>query len=99
MPVPPGPGGRAGEGPLTEIIVIPRSTEIEEAEKELSRALVALIGGMRPEVTTVMVRRHLRDHYGLLEESITVCCHVPEDFLMTFTSRHDCDMVLHSVPP
>ena len=63
------PAAQPEEGRLTEIVVIPRSGELEEAEVELSRALVTVVGGTRPLVSTTMVRQHLCALYGLSAES------------------------------
>lgn len=81
----------AAEGP-TDIVVIPQNARLVAAEAALSLALVAMIGGTRPAVTTALVREHLRTCFGITE--VSVSRHVPQDFIVRFASRDDLELVL-----
>jgi hypothetical protein len=67
---------------------------MDEAEDALSRALLAVIVGVRRTVTTEEVAAALEDVHGLPPGSFSVHCHRPEDFLVFFATREDRDMVL-----
>jgi hypothetical protein len=69
--------GRVSGGPLRELVVLPRTAELQAAEDALSLALVATVGGMRPPVSTAKVREHLAVEFGIAEESVSVRRHVP----------------------
>jgi hypothetical protein len=45
----------------TEFVVVPRSADLQAAEDALRGALVAVVGGTRPPVSPLMVRRFLLD--------------------------------------
>jgi hypothetical protein len=70
--------------------------EIDEAEDALSRALLAVIVGVRRAVTTDEVAMALEDIHRLQPGSFSVHCHRPEDFLIFFATKEDRDMVLRS---
>uniref|UniRef100_A0ACD5ZF05 Uncharacterized protein n=1 Tax=Avena sativa TaxID=4498 RepID=A0ACD5ZF05_AVESA len=68
-------------------VIIPRSTEIEEAEGVLQRAMVATITGTRPAVAIDEVARVLCS-LGLEAHDFSIHRHHPEDFLIIFTAKH-----------
>jgi hypothetical protein len=68
--------------------------EIDEAEAALSKALLAVIVGVRRTVTTEDVAMALEDVHGLPPGSFSVHCHRPEDFLIFFGTKEDQDTVL-----
>jgi hypothetical protein len=72
------------EGRLTEIVVIPRSAELEAAEEELSHALVAVVGSTRPAVSPAIVRQHLGGYFGITADTFSVRRHALEDFIVSF---------------
>lgn len=83
------------EGPFLELVVAPRTPQLQATEDALSSmALVALIGGTRPAVTTAMVHQHLRTTFGVADEAMIIRRHAPEDFLVRFTRREDLEAVL-----
>lgn len=95
-------GGQSEVGRLTEIVVVPRSAELEAAEEVLSRAFIAVVGGTRPMVTVAMVHQQLSAHYGIADESFSVRWHMPEDFIVLFDNRLDragCSAVPCYPPP
>jgi hypothetical protein len=67
---------------------------MDAAEEALSRALLAVIVGVRKTVTTEEVAMALEDAYGLTPGTFSVHCHRPEDFLLFFAEREDRDRVL-----
>jgi hypothetical protein len=79
---------------LRAACVLPRTVEIDEAEAALSKALLAVIVGVRRTVTTEDVAMALEDVHGLPPGSFSVHCHRPEDFLIFFATKEDRDMVL-----
>lgn len=79
--------------------MIPRSQEIVDAEDTLKRALVAVIGGTRPQVSVSQVKAWLREHFGIDETEVTVHLYQPEDFLIVFHYADDMMRVLHAPPP
>ncbi|KAJ1253873.1 hypothetical protein BS78_05G250100 [Paspalum vaginatum] len=84
--------------PTPEVVVIPRTASLEE-ESRLGLALVATVGGTRPDVSAAQVRRYLVSLHGVVEDQFTVHSFSPEDFLVVFRSAADCDRVLHGPPP
>ncbi|XP_048563167.1 uncharacterized protein LOC125551685 [Triticum urartu] len=67
-------------------VIMVQSTEMEEAERVLGRAMVASITGNRPQVTTTEVAELLYRSLELSEGDFTVHEHHPEDFLILFSS-------------
>jgi hypothetical protein len=67
---------------------------MDDAEVALSKALLAVIVGVRREVTTEEVAMALEDAHGLAPGSYSVHCHRPEDFLLYFATREARDRVL-----
>lgn len=59
----------------TEIIVIPRSMELEAAELDLAFALVAVVTGTRPYVSLDMVRDHLAAYFDIGPATVSVRRH------------------------
>jgi hypothetical protein len=78
----------------TQLVVVPRSTELEAAERDLGRALVAVIAGTRPPVSPAMVRAFLAAEFGI--EDASVHRYEPEDFVVRFANRDDAERVLHT---
>jgi hypothetical protein len=54
----------APQRPL-ELVVVPRSEELEAAELDLRPALVALVAGTRASVSPAMVRDYLANYLGI----------------------------------
>jgi hypothetical protein len=48
-----------------EMVVVPRSAELEESDAALRFALVALVAGTRPAISTTMVTAYLNTFFGL----------------------------------
>ena len=70
---------------FTELLVIPRSAELQAAEQALSLALVAVVGGTRPPVSRhspEMVGQHLFQAFGVQADRVSVRRHTPEDFIV-----------------
>ncbi|KAG0526126.1 hypothetical protein BDA96_06G118600 [Sorghum bicolor] len=84
--------------PSVEVIVVPRSAEIQAAENALSFALVAMLGGTRPPVSPAAVREHLCQRFQFGEADVSVCRHAPEDFLARFARSEDLERVLAAPP-
>ena len=87
------------EHPVVELVIVPRSAEIQAAEDALSLALVAMNGGARPPVTLAMVREHIRRCFLIDDADMSVLRHAPEDFIVRFSHREDLEWVLHVPPP
>lgn len=81
-----------------ELVVVPRSDELQAAEDALGLALVALLGGTRAPMSPAMVCRYLYDCFGILAEEVDVRRHDPEDFVVRFHHRTDHDRVLAAPP-
>jgi hypothetical protein len=64
----------------------------------LELALVALVGGTRPQVTTAMVYSYLFNRFEITSDVVDVRRHYPEDFVVRFLQRADRDRVLGSQP-
>lgn len=79
---------------LAELVVVPRSMELEAAERDLGRALVAVVAGTRPRVSPAMVRAFLDEHYAIRDASVRR--HEPEDFVVRFANHEDMIRVLHT---
>ncbi|KAK1627408.1 hypothetical protein QYE76_001723 [Lolium multiflorum] len=90
----PAAGGELARRPARAACVLSRTVEIDEAEDALSRALLAVIVGVRRAVTTDEVAMALEDIHRLPPGSFSVHCHRPEDFLIFFATKEDRDMVL-----
>ena len=84
--------------PPTTLVVLPRSAEVQGAEDVLELALVALVGGTRPQVTTAMVYSYLFNRFEITSDVVDVRRHYPEDFVVRFLQRADRDRVLGSQP-
>lgn len=87
-------GGELARRPARAACVIPRTPEMDDAEVALSKALLAVIVGVRREVTTEEVAMALEDAHGLAPGSYSVHCHRPEDFLLYFATREARDRAL-----
>ena len=96
---PASPRTRARE-PLLEMVVIPRSAAMQEAEDALASLVpVAMVVGTRPPVSLTMVREHLQQSFGIGEDMATVRRFWSDDFIVRFTRREDLDLVLGTPPP
>ncbi|CAD6229522.1 unnamed protein product [Miscanthus lutarioriparius] len=84
--------------PRAPTVVIPRSTEIQAAEDALELALVGLVGGTRPVVSTATVYNFLYSEFELTMNDVQLRRHHPEDFIARFRRRADRDRVLASRP-
>jgi hypothetical protein len=82
------------------LVVVPRSSALQQAEDRLSSlAMVALVLGNRPPVSTAMVRAHLSESFGIGSDRVSVHRFWPDDFIARFRHREDLDMVLGTPPP
>nr|TKW16613.1 hypothetical protein SEVIR_5G310500v2 [Setaria viridis] len=84
-----------------EIRVIPRSQMINDSDSCLSAcALVLMIGGNRPKVSTLQVGLVLEEFLNLLPEDYNIQRSKPEDFLVEFSMPSIAERILHShLPP
>lgn len=87
-----------GRSRLLGLVIIPRTPVLQAAEDALSSALIALVVGTRPSVTTAMVRAHLAKSFGIVNDLVTVRHHWPEDFIVRFSRLEDLELVL-GMPP
>jgi hypothetical protein len=78
--------------------VVPHTDEIQAAEDGLGNALMALVRGTRPFVSTSMVYRFLHDRFHIWADNVDVRRYEPEDFIVRFRLREDRDRVLASRP-
>ncbi|RLN32820.1 hypothetical protein C2845_PM03G06410 [Panicum miliaceum] len=85
--------------PRPEVVVIPRTETISRGEAVLSRALVAVIGGVRPNVSAAQVQLHIQELFGVQLGSLSVHLHRPEDFLIVFNAPADVLRVLNATYP
>ncbi|KAK1648165.1 hypothetical protein QYE76_065970 [Lolium multiflorum] len=90
----PAVGGELARRPTRAVCILPHTPEMDEAEEALSKALLAVIVGVRRTVSTEEVAMALEDVHGLAPGSFSVHCHRPEDFLIFFAVREDRDRVL-----
>ena len=65
----------------------------------MSTALLALVLGTRPAVTTAMVTNQLRGHFGIDDSTFSVRRTRPDDFIVRFTRQEDLDVVLRTPWP
>lgn len=97
-PPPPPPPGHASRRPRLELLLLPRTAELNEAESALtSLVLVAMVGGNRPTVSPAQVRDQLQSFYNMPADAFIVSRHSPEDFLVQFNCRDDLECVLHAL--
>jgi hypothetical protein len=85
--------------PPLDTCMVHHSDEINVTEQALERALVAVVGGARPSVSTTDVRLWLRDFYGIPSSNVTVHRFHLKDFLISFSLPGDMFRVLHHPPP
>lgn len=83
---------------LSPIIVVPRTAELQRAEDDLGLAMVVLVGGTRPAVSTAMVSAYLFERFGITSLDADVRRHDPEDFVIRFRHREDRERVLAARP-
>lgn len=55
---------------LDELVVVPRSAELEATERDLGWVLVAVVAGTRTLVSPAMVWAFLDEHYGIRDASV-----------------------------
>lgn len=67
----------------------------QEMDRELdslsTHAVVAWLGGVRPDTSLRTVTRAFCSQFGVRANDIKVAEHYPEDFFITFTHRHHRD--------
>ncbi|CAN6237908.1 unnamed protein product [Urochloa humidicola] len=96
----PRPMGDPSCRPTKEICVVPRTHEMNDCEARLSsRALVLMIGGARPVVSSAQVGRVIEEFLTVMPDEYTIYRHAPEDFLVEFSSAQIAERVLHSYLP
>lgn len=71
------------------MVVVQRTPALQAAEDQLSLALLALVLGTRPLVSPAMVLDHLRDHFNIAEDLVSVRRMRPDDFIVRFSRRED----------
>ena len=76
------PAPAAAPRRFTELVVVPRSAELQAAEQALSLALVTVVGGTRPPVSPEMVGQHQFQAFGVPVDRVSVRRHTPEDFIV-----------------
>jgi hypothetical protein len=99
LPPPPPPPGPEPVGSLSwrlgfEWWVIPRTTAMDAVKAELAYALVAMVGGSRPRVSTGQVLGYLDRVFGIVGNVVQVRRSYPDDFLLSFPECGDTDRVL-----
>lgn len=57
-------------------------------------ALVTLVGGNKPTVSSAMVRDHPRINFGIVDVAVFVQRHAPYDFIVYFRHREDLEAML-----
>lgn len=97
--VPPASPRTRARTSLLEMVVVPRTPALQAAEDALSLALVAMVVGTRPLVSTAMMRSHLSEIYGVTEELFSVHRYRPEDFIVRFSRPKDLEIVLGTLTP
>jgi uncharacterized protein YjeT (DUF2065 family) len=73
--------------------------EIEAEEQVLDLALVAIIGGIMPQVSTRELRQLISEHYDVPGHSFLIRRHQTEDFLIVFSFTDGMLRVFHDRPP
>jgi hypothetical protein len=79
--------------------VLTRSSATDAVEVELATALVALVGGSRPTVTSEQVLNHLTSFYRVDAGGVRVRHYRSSGFLVNFTDAATVDRVLHASRP
>ena len=80
------------------LVVVPRTEEMQFSEDMLGNALVAMIGGTRPEISTARVYSYLRNRFDIQLDVVDVRRHESEDFVVRFRHRADRDRVMGATP-
>jgi hypothetical protein len=78
------------------LVVVPRTAEIQMEEDRLSSALVATIGGTRPDISTAMVYTFLFTRFEIIVDEVDIRRHALEDFIVHFRHHVDRDRVLEA---
>lgn len=94
---PPLPLGHPDRHPAPDYCFVQRSEQLDQAEQDLSLALVAVVGGTRPVVEVAQVRWLFRQYFQI--EEVDICIFQPEDFLIQFRSEADLERVFRSPYP
>jgi hypothetical protein len=81
------------------MVVVHRSAKLQDSEAALSRALVCLVAGTRPDISPAMVAEYLMHYFGFDLANFLVRRHDLEDFIVRFAVQHDLEMVLQTVVP
>jgi hypothetical protein len=84
-----------------ELRVIPRTLAMDITEGVLANALVAFIGGSRPQVSPEQVHVFLECIMRLQEDDVQIkhYDYSGADFMLIFASRQLTDQVLHATQP
>jgi hypothetical protein len=72
------------------------SSHVRRRLMRLGSALVAMVGGTRPVVSTDQVVQHLLHGYQVPAEAVQVHRYKAESFLLIFNDRAEADRVLHA---
>lgn len=91
------PHGSPGAAPDAGLLLHPAHCGGDQAEADLGLALVADVGGTRPNVTVAQVRRLLRNQFQVEEARIQL--YHPEDFLIMFRTEVELSQVFHTPYP
>lgn len=62
-------------------------------------ALLAVVVGSRPPVSSAMVRTYLETYFGVMDDRATVRRTRPDDFIVCFTRIEDLELVLRTPTP
>jgi hypothetical protein len=65
----------------------------------LSLALLALVLGTRPAMTLATMLHYHHEHYGIMEERVSVQRTRPNDFLVRFSHQEDLELILNNQRP
>lgn len=88
------PGGELVQRPAREVRVFARTPDVDAAETDLQRALLAAIVGTCSTVTTSEVADAICSIYDVSPDEFSVHGHKPEDFLIFFADRATRNRVL-----
>lgn len=81
------PGGELVLRPAHEVRVFARSPEVDAAEEDLQRAILAVVAGTNASVSTADIAEALCSIYDISPEEFSVHGHMPENFLIFFADR------------
>jgi hypothetical protein len=98
-PLPPAPLGALHRRPTFEMRVIPQTAAMTAAEDELSRALVAYVGGSRPSISPELVSSYLLRHHGVMADKVRIRRYKVGSFILSFNEDRVDHAVLHAHLP